>query len=244
MTVFLASSPTRELTPEFPRPILNESNGFVRLLRQVWRENAACLMIAADPHASASNDEMTDYYRQAVENSGLSVSRFDLCDGRYPLTAEDDLGVYDAIFLAGGHTPTQRLWLEAIQLRERLREFDGVIVGTSAGSMNCARTVYAWPEMEGESIDPNYPLFFPGLGLAEANLLPHIQKVMHSGIDGKLYLQDIACGHSFGHRFLAVPDGTFVRVEDGEETVFGEALLVADGEIMPFCREGETRRFV
>ena len=59
-----------------------------------------------------------------------------------------------------------------------------------------------------------------------------------------LYLQDIARGHSFGHRFLAVPDGTFVLVEDGRETVFGEALLVADGEIMPFCGEGESRRFV
>ena len=244
MTIFLASSPTRELTPEFPRPVLNESNGFVQLLRQVWRENAACLIIAADPYAPSLNDEMTDYYRQAVENSGLSVSRFDLCDGRYPLTAEDDLNAYDVIFLAGGHTPTQHRWLEVIRLRERLEAFDGILIGTSAGSMNCARTVYAWPEMEGESIDPDYPLFFPGLGLAECNLLPHIQKVKNCGIDGKLYLQDIARGDSFGHRFLAVPDGSFVLVENGEETVFGAALLVADGEIEPFCNEGEHRRFV
>ena len=143
---------------------------FVELLKQVWPQNARCLIIAADPVDFSLNNEMTDYYRTAVINSGLSVTCFNLCDARYPLLPEEDLRRYDVIFLAGGHVPTQRRWLEQLELRRRLVGFGGLVIGTSAGSMNAARTVYAWPEREGESIDPDYELFFPGLGLAEEEL--------------------------------------------------------------------------
>ena len=244
MITFLASSPTAELNEAHPVPMLDERNGFVYLLSQVWPQNACCLMVAAEPTDFPLNDEMTDYYRTAVINSGLSVGCFDLCDARYPLLPEDDLRRYDVIFLAGGHVPTQHQWLEQLELRRRLVGFGGIVIGTSAGSMNAARTVYAWPEREGESVNPDYRLFVPGLGLAECNLLPHYQKVKNSGIDGKLYVQDIARSHSRGRRFLAVPDGSFVLVADGEESVFGEALLVTNGEITPFCSEGESRRFL
>lgn len=244
MITFLASSPTTELNEAHPIPMLNQRNRFVELLKQVWPQNARCLIIAADPVDFSLNNEMTDYYRTAVINSGLSVACFNLCDARYPLLPEEDLRRYDVIFLAGGHVPTQRRWLEQLELRRRLVGFGGIVIGTSAGSMNAARTVYAWPEREGESIDPDYQLFFPGLGLAECNLLPHYQKVKDSGIDGKLYVQDIARSHSMGRRFLAVPDGSFVLAADGEETVFGEAYLVADGKIIPFCTEGKTHRFL
>ncbi len=244
MITFLASSPTPELNETHPVPVLDERNGFVSLLSQVWPQNARCLIIAAEPMDYPLNDEMTDYYRTAVINSGLSVACFNLCDARYPLLPEENLRHYDVIFLAGGHVPTQRRWLEKLELRRRLVGFGGIVIGTSAGSMNAAHTVYAWPEREGESIDPDYELFFPGLGLAACNLLPHYQKVKNCGIDGKLYVQDIARSHSMGRRFLAVPDGSFVLAADGEETVFGEAYLVADGEITPFCTEGATRRFL
>ena len=40
-----------------------------------------------------------------------------------------------------------------------------MIFGISAGSMNSAEEVYAQPELEGESLDPNYVRFIPGLGL-------------------------------------------------------------------------------
>ena len=199
-------------------------------------------MIAADPDAFALNDEMTDYYEEAVRHSGLSISCFNLWDSRYYDIST--LHSYDVVFLAGGHVPTERFWFESLHLREALESFHGIVIGTSAGSMNAASLVYAWPERDGESLDPDYELFFPGLGLAKCMLLPHYQKIRDTRLDGKLYVQEIACGHSYGHRMLAVPDGSFVLVSDGEEIVFGEAYLVADGVVSPFCKEGEERRFL
>lgn len=243
MITILASSPTKETVPEDPGPALDERNGFVDLLRELWPERARCLMIAADPEAYALNDEMTDYYCRAVCNAGLPVDCFDLWDLRCPVGALPSLRQYDVVFLAGGHVATEWNWFRYLHLRQRLEDFDGLVIGTSAGSMNAAHTVYAWPEREGETRQDISQLFFPGLGLARCILLPHYQKVVNARLDGLLFVQDIACSHSFGRQMLAVPDGSFVLAADGEETVFGEAYLVADGIITPFCTEGQTRRF-
>jgi len=243
MIVFLASSPTREIDEYNPFPSLDERNGFVDKLRQVWKQDARCLMIAADPEAFDLNDEMTNHYREATQRSGLPVGCFDLWDARNPGLTKDEFDAYDVVFLAGGHLPTEWAWFEYIQLKWLLRGYGGIVIGTSAGSMNLAEEVYAWPEREGESIDPSYVLFFEGLGLAKTQLLPHYQKVRDQRVDGKLYVQEVACGDSFGKRFLAVPDGSYVLVWDGREMVFGEAYLVADGQMHEFCQEGNCRVF-
>ena len=243
MITILASSPTREESPEAPGAALDPRNGFVDLLKELWPENARCLMIAAAPEAYALNDEMTDYYCCAVQNAALPVACFDLWDLRRPAEEMRSLAGYDVVFLAGGHVATEWNWFRYLRLQRQMETFDGLVIGTSAGSMNAARTVYAWPEREGETALDVSELFFPGLGLAECILLPHYQKVADARLDGLLFVQDIARGHSYGQRMLAVPDGSFVLAADGEETVFGEAYLVTDGVITPFCAEGQTRRF-
>ena len=241
MVTFLASSPTKELCPDCPEPALNEQNGFVELLREEWREDARCLMIAAFPDAYEQNDEMAGHYQAAVENAGLPVACFDLWDSRCPGLSWEELHEYDVIFLSGGHVPREHEWFEYIELRELLEGYEGIVVGTSAGSMNAAETVYAWPEEEGESEDPEYERFFDGLGLAKTMILPHYQKVKDGYLDGKRLIGDIARGDSYGCCFLAIPDGSYVLVRDGEETVFGEAYLIADGEISEFCGEDSCR---
>lgn len=241
MITFLCSSPTRELDREHPLPALDERNGFVERLKEYWTENARCLMIAAFPDAHALNDEMTGFYREAVENSGFSVACFDLWDDRTPPLNREELQSYHVIFLAGGHVPTELRWFASIGLRELLAGYEGVVVGTSAGSMNAAREVYAWPEEPGETKIPAEQLFLAGLGLAETVVLPHYQKLKDGMLDGLRLHGDIACSHSFGRQFYAIPDGSYVLAEGGQETLFGEAHLIADGVIRPFSREGEVQ---
>lgn len=238
MIVFLTSSPTRELTTEYPYPCLDERNGFVVQLRALWK-GGRCLMIAAYPASHAQNDEMTDYYRAAVENSGFGVECFDLWDDRAPFFSQEEVQSYDAIFLAGGHIATQNRWFHHIGLKEKLMGYEGLIIGTSAGSMNSVREVYAWPEEPGEPAIPMEELFLPGLGLGRTLILPHHQKMKDAVVDGRHLMEDVTCSHSFGRKFYAVPDGSYVLVRGEREILFGEALLVSEGRITPFSREGE-----
>jgi len=45
---------------------------------------------------------------------------------------------YDVVILAGGHAPTQNAFFHKIKLKELLKIFDGIVIGISAGTMNCA----------------------------------------------------------------------------------------------------------
>lgn len=242
MITFLTSSPTGPLGVPCDRPGLDPSNGFVERLKAVWPEQARCLMIAAFPANHAQNDQMTWFYHEALKNAELSVACFDLWDDRTAPLTKAQLHAYDAVFTAGGHVPTQRKWFESIRLRELLAGYEGLVIGTSAGSMNAAETVYGWPEEPGESLDPNHELFFPGLGLAQTIVLPHYQMMKDAWLDGRPLFSDITFGHSHGRKFYAIPDGSYVLVRDGAETMYGEAWLIQDGEMTLFCKAGENRK--
>ena len=239
MTTFLTSSPTGPLGVPCDVPGLDNSNGFVELLAARWKENSRCLMIAAFPAEHERNDQMTWFYHEAVKNAGLSVACFDLWDDRTPAMSREEFQRYDAIFPAGGHVPTQRRWFESISLRELLADYDGLVVCTSAGSMNAAREVYGWPEEPGESLDPNHELFFPGLGLARTVVLPHYQMMKDAWLDGRPLFADITFGHSMGKTFYAIPDGSFVLVEEEREVLYGEGHRIRDGQMEQVCAVGE-----
>ena len=239
MTTFLTSSPTGPLGVPCSVPGLDNSNGFVELLAARWKENSRCLMIAAFPAEHERNDQMTWFYHEAVKNAGLSVVCFDLWDDRTPAMSREEFQRYDAIFPAGGHVPTQRRWFEAISLRELLAGYGGLVVCTSAGSMNAAREVYGWPEEPGESLDPDHELFFPGLGLARTVVLPHYQMMKDAWLDGRPLFADITFGHSMGKTFYAIPDGSFVLVEGETEVLYGEGHRIRDGQMEQVCAPGE-----
>ena len=118
--------------------------------------------------------------------------------------------------------------------------FGGVILGISAGSMNSADIVYVQPEEAGESIDPNFIRFTPGLGLCRAQILPHYNQVWDSYLDGRRLFEDIAFGDSFGNRFIVLPDGSYVLCEKGIETVYGEAHIIENGTMEKICENGKT----
>ena len=229
MILFLTSSPTGDLDGKYVPDGLDPRSGFLEEVRKVWRSPSRCLMITASPDCYAANDEMTEFFRRALSRSSLPCSAFDLWDGRTEDVSEKALLAYDVIFLGGGHVPTQNAFFRKIALREKLQGFGGIVIGISAGTMNCADTVYSSPEEPGEAIDPEYRRFFPGLGLTELNILPHYQVIRDDVLDGKKLFEEIVLPDSAGRRFLVLPDGSFVREENGLRQIFGEHRWIADG---------------
>lgn len=240
MTVILTSSPTGPLDKE--RTVgLDRKNRFVETLTERWRAGARCLLISASPSQPQFNDQMRDHLAQSLETCALTASVFDIWDDRAEDVSEETLCSYDVVVLGGGHVPTQNAYFRRLDLREKLKRFDGMVIGISAGSMNSAGLVYAMPELPGEATDPAYARFVEGLGLTGVNIIPHYQMIKDTVLDGKRVFEEMAYPDSMGHVFLAIPDGGYLLSEAGVETVYGEAYRIADGSIELFCEENQTR---
>ena len=241
MTVFLTSSPTGPLDGSRPVSGLDPLTGFPDRLRAAVPEGSPALIVTAFPDDDAANDEMRAFFENALRVSSIPIARLDLWDRRTRALSREDVSQYGLILLGGGHVPTQNRFFSEISLREKLLGFDGAVLGISAGSMNAAETVYVQPEEPGESLDPLFPRFVPGLGLTKTQILPHYQMVKDRLLDGRRLYEDITYADSRGRAFLLLSDGSFLLCEDVRETVFGEAYRLADGVCAPFCADGESR---
>ena len=114
-------------------------------------------------------------------------------------------------------------------------------MGISAGSMNCARVVYALPEEDGEATDPRYKRILPGLGLTEVQILPHYYLYKDSLTGGKHAFRDLAMPDSaHGHRFYAFPDGTYLLGRNGVEQIHGEFFVVENGVLRKVGENGQV----
>ena len=221
-----------------PTYLLNE-NGLSDKLKQYWKEGSRVLIISAGPDAFERNDNILYCQSVAFAMSGLKAECFEMCDSRTVQLA-DNIKSYDVIVLAGGHVPTQNEFFKKIDLKNSMKEFEGLIIAWSAGSMNCAELVYAQPELEGEAIDPEFQRFIPGLGITKQMIIPHFQSVKTDVLDGYRVIEDMVFLDSMGREFVALNDGSFIVSVNGSETLYGEAYLIKDGILSQICRGGES----
>ncbi len=218
---------------------LSRANGMLDRLRSIWPRDARVLFICADPAAYEKNDGIRACFAKSFPLSGLGVSSVNVCDSRNPEAAHH-LKDIDVLVLTGGHVPTQNRFLKELRLRERLSGFDGVLAAWSAGSMNCADTVYAGPELEGEAVDPRYRRWLTGLGITDINIFPHMQALRDARLDGMRLVEDITFEDSVGHEFIALNDGSYIVLDGGRAALYGEAYSIRDRRIARICEDGES----
>lgn len=241
MIIYMTSSPSGGIRPTGKQITtgLDHANGFVEKLRADWKENARFLIISAFPDSYEGNDEMCGFFKRVFHENGLTTSVCQICDHR-DLSPIAHLKDYDVLMLSGGHVPTELAFFREIQLKEALADFDGIVIGVSAGTMNMVETVYAIPEETGEAADPAYERFVPGLGLTDLMIIPHFLDIKDDILDGRHMTWDIACPDSLGRKFYALADGSYILLRDGTRTLYGEAYLISDGSVSQICREEES----
>lgn len=241
MILLMTSSPCDNNVPQGVNLpcILDERNSFLDNLRACWKPDSRLVVVCSDPFNFPLNDEMCDTFTRCFNYHGLTVSSSVLLDSRNARDAGRIIALSDVVLLGGGHVPTQNAFFAEIGLRSLLRGYTGVIVGVSAGSMNCRDIVYAQPELPGESTDPDYQRFIPGLGLSRIQILPHYQMLKDNLLDGKRLFEDITFGDSYGRDFYVLVDGSYVMRRDDTYTLWGEGYLIRDGQMHHICHEGE-----
>ena len=218
---------------------LSAENGLLDSLQKHWKDNSKVLIISADADNVEINDSIMNIFASSFPISGLSISQMNICDKRNEKLV-DKIADYDVLLFAGGHVPTQNKFFERICLKEHINDFDGILIGISAGTMNSAEAVYAQPELEGESTDKEYERFLSGLGITNLMILPHYQDIKDDILDGQHLFEDITYPDSYGREFYALEDGSYFIVENKATTLFGAAYLIKDGGIKQICEKDKS----
>ena len=204
---------------------LPETNGLLKSIKAVWKNDSKVMIISGSPEYYDKNDSVLFCLKGAFSLSNLSASEVLMCDERNKEIIER-LPEMDVIILAGGHVPTQNSFMKTIELKERLQDWDGLLIAWSAGSMNCAEMVYAGPELPGEAIDPNYQRWISGLGITKTNIFPHFEALRDEILDGLRLIEDITYADSMGHEIIALNNGSFIVIDNGTEILYGEAYRI------------------
>ena len=240
MILYITSSP---FVDGADRAVLNPANGLIQRLQADLPPYCRCLFACSSPDRRDLTAAFGADVFSAFAEAGMPFSSYHVLDAYNAWEAPGLIENSDLIVLAGGHVPTQNSFFREIGLRELLENYEGVVLGISAGSMNMAEIVYAQPEAPGETLDPEYRRFLPGLGLTGVNVCPHYQKVKDMILDGQRLFEDVTYYDSMDNTFYALPDGSYFYVHDGQTLLLGEAfrirngileLLTLDGECMPF----------
>ena len=235
MKLFITSSP---FVDGADCAIMDTQNGLVERLKRSLPPYCRCLYICSSPDRRDLNCAYGADIFQIFAQVGMPFSHYAVLDGDNVYEAKKLVMESDLIVLAGGHVPTQNAFFHKIRLPQILKDYDGVVLGISAGSMNMAETVYAQPEEPGES-GPDYSRFIPGLGLTDIQICPHYQKVKDYLVDGLRLFEDITFPDSMGKRFYALPDGSYIYQDETCRLLCGEGYLITNAHMHRLTGSGE-----
>ena len=245
MTLYLTGSPTR-----FGEPGFTEDNGFLADVKASLaavtgpERKPRVLLVSAAPDDKGFTDSVKKGMSQCIHSSGIRTASITMLERSNAARAAELVQKADWVILCGGHVPTQNRFIHEIGLRKLLEGYQGVVMGCSAGSMNCAENVYSHPELPGEATDPLYQRWLKGLGLTDINLIPHFEQVRYAQVDGLRIFEDIAFPDSWGKRFYTFRDGGYVKVVDGKPTLYGEAFEITRGAMHRICEENQSYSFM
>jgi len=220
---------------------LPETNGLLKCIQDVWKKDSRVMIISGSPEYYDQNDSILFCLKGAFSLSDLSASEVLMCDERNKEII-DRLPETDVLILAGGHVPTQNSFMKTLGLKKRLQVWDGLLIAWSAGSMNCAETVYAGPELPGEAIDPDYQRWISGLGITKTNIFPHFEALRDEMLDGQRLIEDITYSDSMRHEIIALNNGSYIVADNGTETLYGEAYSIRKGVQRQICTDDKWIR--
>ena len=189
------------------------------------------------------DDNLEDYFYDKVQAFELTLpfKHYTLIKNADDENAKELIENADFIFVSGGHVPTQNRFLKDLKLKELLKSTDAVICGESAGSINCAKSVYCPPELQGESVDINFNRHLKGLGLTNIAIMPHFNMFENATLDNQRYVDDILLPDSYDTDIFALVDGSYILQTDNETAIYGEAKVLRNGRIKKVCENNNKR---
>ena len=217
----------------------NNSNHFVDRLKVYTKKMTNFVFVASNPDGANKTDEYSNIIVNALNLDGFGIENLIVLDHRFDGDVEKAILSADCVFLSGGHVPTQNAYFKEIGLKQILEKYSGIVIGQSAGSMNCADIVYAQPESEEEFYDKSFKKLIPGLGLTKIKVMPHMNRAKIDQIDGTT-TYDMCLKDSKTIAHYGISDSGFIEIVNGKEISYGPTVLFNDGRCVELCIQGQS----
>jgi len=185
-------------------------------------ERKSIVLICTDP----TDHEKVDMHKVGglawFENIGITFEDAHALDSRKTAeVCQELIKNASVLFLMGGSPHLQMQFIKAYGLLPVIRQFDGVIMGISAGAMSMAENTFY-------SADKNFNIshIHKGIGLADVSVAPHFFPD-----DEALFIDDIL-PFSYIIDIYAMCDDSAILFCDGKKTIFGEIYFVSKGSVI------------
>ncbi|UUV18359.1 Type 1 glutamine amidotransferase-like domain-containing protein [Fusobacteria bacterium ZRK30] len=161
-----------------------------------------------------------DLTKKLFKNIGIDFKNSILLDRRYSSNeAKNIIKNATTVFLSGGDTLNQFKFIKEYQLEKVLDEFNGVLMGLSAGAINLGETSMVFKD----NLDSSNKVY-DGFGISPITVIPHFEPT-ESDLNEKL------TELSSDHLIFAITDNSAIKVTSTLE-FFGDIYLLDRGRTL------------
>lgn len=205
-----------------------EDNKFLKNMKESIKDCNKFVIIASDPDNYELNDNYLKLDTEILALSGLQFKESVVLDNRNKEDIGNILKNSSLIFLSGGNTFQQNMFLNTINLKDYIKKTDACIVGISAGAINSAEIVFSSPENEE---DLTRSTILKGLDLTTINIEPHFD------LDNPNKIQmDSIIKESNNRIIYGLPDKSYIF----NNKIYGKCYRIYKGNIELISNDDET----
>ena len=204
-------------------------NGFDEKIRNELKNDLkgtkSLTFIVSSPDSFAKNDMYINGNGQVIGVKNFlreisEIETFNILDNRVDIeTGSKFIQSSDVLYFLGGDPFEQIKYINNNGYDKLLKEFNGIILGASAGAMNLGKISYY-------SKDDDYDksLFYDGLGITNITIDPHFDIN-----NGEQFNQ--ALTNSKGHEIIGVPNNSAIRICNEDIRYVNTCYKFVDGKV-------------
>ena len=203
-----------------------ENTQLVEEIKKCVTRYNSLLFICSDPDDYKKSELFAKIIEKSLSLSGIKFDYSDLLDSRNWLFTKSLVKNSDLVILLGGDPILQMEFFNNIELKDKLKGFNGCIMGISAGSINLAKNAYC-----SKDEDVTESLYYKGLGLVDINIEPHFD------INDIERINNILLPDSNKTSFIALPNESFVVINDKDFKLCGEAYYFKENSYKKIAKD-------
>lgn len=205
---------------------IDNTNYLVDQIKSNLKNNNSILFIPSQVTDDSKILEYAQILFDALKISGIEFNNYYVLTSDKLDKIEEYINSSSLVFLSGGITYIQHQLFQKINLKQLLSNYEGLVIGQSAGSINLASNVYNSPEDYDES-----HIYYEGLGLTDINIEPHFELDTSVFSELDLYQREHVLRESYKRCIYGLPDGSHILINSDGISFYGDIYEIRDGKI-------------